>query len=171
MKVFSRQFFDDLLSTASQSQRLRAHANVHRSYTDQCQKLFNAIKVNSYIRPHRHSLDPKEECLIAIKGLFGFVMFTDQGLVESVTLFGSEKYVEKLSIPSGIELPAGVWHTVISLVDDSVLFEVKSGPFDPCLAKELAPWAPDEGDRNAFQYMETLKQKCLIELSRIRTED
>jgi hypothetical protein len=168
MKIFSRQYFENLLNDASQSQRSRAHANVHQSYTDRCQKLFNAIKVNSYIRPHRHSLDPKEECLMAIKGLFGFIMFTDKGLIESVTLFGSEKYSEKLIIPCGLELPADAWHTLVSLVDDSVLFEVKSGPFDPSLAKELAPWAPEEGDARAVQYFEALKQKCLSELSSIQ---
>ncbi len=105
---------------------------------------------------------------MAIKGLFGFVLFTDQGSIESVTLFGSEKYAEKPSIPSGLELPAGAWHTVVSLVDDSVLFEVKSGPFDPSLAKELASWAPEEGQESAAQYFKTLKQKCLSELSTIQ---
>ncbi len=50
MKIFSSQYFDQLLSAAARSQRLRAHANVHHSYADQCQKLFNAIKVDSYIR-------------------------------------------------------------------------------------------------------------------------
>jgi cupin fold WbuC family metalloprotein len=169
MKVFSSRYFEDLQIAASQSQRFRAYTNLHRSYTDQCQKLFNAIKVNSYIRPHRHSLDPKEECLMAIKGLFGFVIFTDQGLIESVDIFGSEKYSEKLLIALGVEVPADVWHTVVCLVDDSVLFEVKSGPFDPSLAKELAPWAPEEGSENAPQYLEILKQKCLNKLSNNRT--
>jgi cupin fold WbuC family metalloprotein len=171
MKVFSRHYFDELLASADQSQRLRAHANVHRSYADQCQKLFNAIKVESYIRPHRHSLDPKEECLLAIRGLFGLVEFTDQGVINSITLFGSEKYSEKLSIPSGLELPAGTWHTVVSLLDESILFEVKSGPFDPTLAKEFALWAPEEGGEDAPQYLEALKQKCLNELSNIQIEN
>jgi len=169
MKVFTRQYFQDLLNTASQSQRLRAHSNVHCSHVDPCQKLFNAIKVDSYIHPHRHSLDPKDECLIAIKGLFGFIMFSDKGLIESLILFGSEKYSEKLSIPSGLELPSGVWHTVVSLEDESILFEVKSGPFNPSVAKEFALWAPEEGHENASQYLETLKQKCINELSNIQT--
>ena len=108
MKVFSSQYFEDLVNEASQSHRLRAHANVHDSYADQCQKLFNAIQVDSYIRPHRHSLDPKDECLVAIKGLFGFIMFTEQGLIQSITLFGSEKYSEKLSIPPQLILIMGV---------------------------------------------------------------
>jgi cupin fold WbuC family metalloprotein len=164
MKVFSSQYFEDLVNEASQSQRLRAHANVHGSYADQCQKLFNAIQVDSYIRPHRHSLDPKDECLVAIKGLFGFIMFTEQGLIESVILFGSEKYSEKLSIPSGLELTSGVWHTVVSLAENSILFEVKKGPFEPTLAKEFAPWAPKEGDKNVNLYLKQLRKECLKKL-------
>jgi cupin fold WbuC family metalloprotein len=168
MKVFSSQYFEDLVNEASQSYRLRAHANVHSSYADQCQKLFNAIQVDSYIQPHRHSLDPKEECLIAVKGLFGLILFTDQGLIRDVILFGSEKYSEKFLIPSGMELPPGVWHTVVSLMDDSVLFEVKGGPFDPGIAKELASWAPGGQSEGAPEYLETLRQKCLSELLKIQ---
>ena len=164
MKIFSSQYFEDLVNEASQSQRLRAHANIHRAYTDQCQKLFNAIKIDSYIRPHRHSLDPKDECLVAIKGLFGFIMFTEKGLIESIILFGSEKYSEELSIASGLELTSGVWHTVVSLADNSILFEVKKGPFEPTLAKEFAPWAPKEGDKNANSYLMQLKKECLKKL-------
>jgi len=167
MKVFSNQYCEDLLSSAAQSQRLRAHANIHDSHDDHCQRLFNAINANSYIRPHRHSLDPKAECLIAIKGLFGFIGFTNKGDIESIILFGSEKYAEKLPIASGLELPAGVWHTVVSLVDQSILFELKAGPFDPNLAKEYAPWAPEEGGKDAQDYLITLRQRCLDQLSTI----
>lgn len=45
---------------------------------------------------------------------------------------------------SGVELPAGTWHTIVPLLDNSVLLEVKSGPFAPNLAKEFAPLAPEE---------------------------
>jgi cupin fold WbuC family metalloprotein len=165
MKVFSSQYFDDLLATATLSQRLRAHTNIHDSYDDQCQRLFNAINANSYIRPHRHSLDPKTECLIAIRGLFGLIVLTNDGLIELVILFGSEKYSEKLRIASGLELPAKVWHTVVSLADHSILFEVKDGPFDPELAKEYAPWAPEEGSEDAKDYLNKLRQMCLNQLS------
>ena len=167
MKIFSSQYFDQLLNTAARSQRLRAHTNVHDSYADQCQKLFNAICIDSYIRPHRHSLDPKEECLIAVRGLFGLIEFSEHGGIESITLFGSEKYSQQLSIASGVELSAGVWHTVVSLVKDSILFEVKSGPFDPALAKELAPWAPEEGSELAQEYLNVLRQEAQDQLAGI----
>ena len=160
MKVFSSQYFEDLLSAATHSKRLRAHANIHHSYADPCQKLFNAINADSYIHPHRHSLDPKEEFLIAVRGLFGLIVFKDSGLVDSATLFGSEKYSEELSIASGVELSAGIWHTVVTLVDQAVLFEVKSGPFNPIVAKEFAAWAPAEGSNQAQEYLSGLKKGC-----------
>lgn len=167
MKIFSSQYFDELLNTAARSQRLRSHANVHHSYADQCQKLFNAIRIDSYIRPHRHSVDPKEECLIAVRGLFGLIEFSEHGGIESITLFGGEKYSQQLSIASGVELPAEVWHTVVSLVENSILFEVKSGPFDPALAKELAPWAPEEGGELTQEYLIILRREAQNQLAEI----
>jgi hypothetical protein len=53
---------------------------------------------------------------------------------------------------------------VVSLVDYSILFEVKKGPFEPSLAKEFAPWAPKEGDKKANSYLKQLKKECLTKL-------
>lgn len=164
MKIFSNQYFHDLINTAKNSQRLRSHANIHESYEAKCQKFFNAIRADSYICPHRHSLDSRDECLLAIKGLFGLITFTDAGLINSIVLFGGELYAEKLFIATGVNLPAAIWHTVVSLDDSSVLFEVKGGPFLPHLAKELAPWAPKEGEINAVDYLAFLKKACLRKL-------
>lgn len=91
---------------------------------------------------------------------FYLITFTDQGTNESISFFGSEKYSEKLSIACGLELPAGVWHTVISLEDESVLFEVKVGPFNPSLAKEIAPWDPEEGTQHANDFFERIKRRA-----------
>ena len=156
MKVFTAKYFEDLLEAASQSSRLRAHVNVHDSYNDMCQKVFNAICINSYIRPHRHSLDPKEECLIAICGLFGLIEFSEHGDIKSILLFGSENYSQKFKIASGIEVNAFTWHTVVALVEKSIIFEVKNGPFDRQFAKEFAPWSPEEGSQESLSYHKTL---------------
>jgi cupin fold WbuC family metalloprotein len=160
MKVFTSQYFKNLILGAVQSNRLRLHVNVHNSHSEPCQKLFNAINTGSYIRPHRHSLDPKTECLLAVKGLFAFISFTNRGEIKSINLFGSEKYSEKLLVASGLELSANVWHTVISLVDESILFEVKEGPFNSSISKEFAPWAPEEGGPDAAEYLNLLQKKC-----------
>lgn len=161
MKIFTTYYLECLIKAAEQSQRLRAHFNLHQSYQDSVQKLFIALKSDSYIRPHRHALDPKEECLIAIRGLMSLVLFSGQGEVDSITLFGSEKYAQKNPIAYGVQIPANTWHTVIPLSDDAIIFEVKDGPFDANIAKEYAPWSPAEGSVNSIKYFQALKELCI----------
>ena len=64
---------------ASHSHRGRKNLNLHIEYADPCQRLFNAIGVDSYIPPHRHFRGPKEETLIAVRGLFALVILDEVG--------------------------------------------------------------------------------------------
>ncbi len=161
MKVFSFDDLDRLIKGAEKSERLRTHFNVHESYQDATQKIFIALKSDSYIRPHRHTLDPKEECLIAIRGLMSLVLFSDWGEVRSITLFGSEKYTEKMSVASGVQVSANDWHTVISLSEDSILFEVKDGPYDVNFSKEFSNWSPAEDCNSSINYLKKIKELCI----------
>ena len=154
MKVFSADYLDALTVQAQANPRKRQHRNVHDSYEDPCQRLFNAIEPGSYIRPHRHAIDPRDELLIAVRGLMALVTFDEQGQVTGAARFGSDKSSEDLAV--GAEVPAETWHTVIALKPGCVLLEVKAGPFDPNHPKDLAPWAPDEGGPDAKQYLEQL---------------
>ena len=157
MKIFSNKFFINLTHEAHNSPRKRFSVNIHKEFKDPCQRLFNVICLTSYIQPHRHSLDPKDECLIAIKGLFALIIFDDSGSISKVLKFGSESYRSE-NINFGVEIPSTVWHTVISLVEDSVLFEVKRGPFNPTSSKDFAIWAPSEGSLGSDQYLSFLKE-------------
>ena len=141
------------------STRKRKNYNIHAKNGDLCQRLFNAIGVDSYIPPHRHSLDPKQEFLIAVSGLFVLFIFDESGEVLRVIKFGSDLY-RKLDINcgAGIEIPPNSWHTVIALSEHAILFEVKEDLFDPLSAKEIAPWAPAEGTPEALHYFAMLKQ-------------
>ncbi len=157
---FSHEYLGTVIGEATRSPRARQHCNIHQSHNDPCQRLFNAIGMDSYIRPHRHSLDPKAECLVAVIGLFALVTFYDDGSAYEVVRFGTEKYGQVEDLSFGVELPPGTWHTVIALVPDSVLLELKAGPFDPKAAKEPAPWAPEEGSSEAAPY--THRLFCLV---------
>ncbi len=155
-------FFTDelyaLSCEAKQSLRARQHRNIHESYEDPCQRLFNAIEVNSYIRPHRHSVDPKVETLIAVRGFFALVTFCDDGSLDKIVRFGTENYQNDKRNSVGVELEPGTWHTILALVSDSILFELKAGPFDPHAAKEFAPWAPEEDSiAEAQAYLQKLR--------------
>jgi len=44
MQVFTSQTLDELTNKAKANPRLRQHKNIHSSYQDPCQRLFNAIE-------------------------------------------------------------------------------------------------------------------------------
>jgi cupin fold WbuC family metalloprotein len=154
MKVFGADYLNELTAQAQGSLRKRQHRNIHGSYADPCQRLFNAIEPDSYIRPHRHAADPRDELLIAVRGSMALVTFDERGMVTGVVRFGEDRNGDSLAV--GVEVTANTWHTVIALEPGCVLLEVKSGPFDPNQPKDLAPWAPDEGGPDAKQYLESL---------------
>lgn len=157
MKIFDYQYLSDLSRQAKNGPRRRQHRNIHQSYQDACQRLFNAIEPGSYIRPHRHASASREELLIAIRGSMALVTFDDQGSVTGILRFGTEKYGSVLSV--GVEVTPSTWHTVIALEAGSILLEVKAGPFDPFQSKDLAPWAPEECSDAAVDYLNNLLER------------
>jgi cupin fold WbuC family metalloprotein len=155
VKIFSAEVLDSLISEAHTTPRMRRHLNIHQSYDDPCQRLFNAIGISSYIRPHRHSIDPKTESLFAIRGMFALILFDEYGTPRNVIRFGAESAGERVA--TGVELSPGDWHTVVALSEGAVLLELKAGPFNPEAAKELASWAPEEDGLQARQYLKALR--------------
>lgn len=154
MKLFSAEYLNELTAQAQGSPRKRQHRNIHESYADPCQRLFNAIEPDSYIPPHRHATDPKDELLIAVRGSMALVTFDEQGMVTEVVRFSAGRSGDGSAV--GAEVPANTWHTVIALVPGCVLLEVKAGPFDPNQPKDLATWAADEGSSAAAEYLDKL---------------
>ncbi|NYT39239.1 WbuC family cupin fold metalloprotein [Sphingomonas sp. R-74633] len=153
---FSPAFLDDLVARAEGAPRRRQHHNVHSTLDEPVQRLFNAICVDSYIRPHRHCADPKRELLIAVRGRFALVAFDDAGRVSDCVPFGTSA-----QDGAGVELDPGQWHTVIALAAGSILFEVKQGPFQPAAAKEVSFWSPAEGSEAAVRYHDLLRAEVV----------
>ncbi len=160
MKLFDSEYFQRLVSQAKNNSRGRQHCNIHQSYEEPCQRLFNAIEPGSYIRPHRHKTYPREELLVAIRGKMALFTFDDSGKVARMIPLVADEGSYSTSV--GVEVSSDVWHTVIALESGSVLLEVKAGPFDPRQPKDLAPWAPEEGTITAKDYLD-----LLVELSKV----
>jgi cupin fold WbuC family metalloprotein len=115
--------------------------------------MLNAIQPKSYIVPHKHLKDPKEETIIILKGGLGCVCFEDNGRVIS----DSVCYLSAKSDQIGIDLRAGVWHTIFAMEKDTVVFEVKSGPYTKSSDKEFAGWAPKENSAESLAYLAKLE--------------
>lgn len=152
MRRVDQHFLDGLAAQAGVSPRRRQHFNLHASYGDPCQRLVNCLCRDTYIQPHRHAADPKEETLIALQGAMGFIRFDTTGVISDLVVLAAGG-----DCPAVIAVP-GEWHTVVALTDVATLLEVKAGPFDPAFAKEAAPWAADEGTDSAASYLRSLQK-------------
>ena len=148
-RVFTFDQFAGLHDQAKASPRLRQHLNIHASHEAPFQRLLIAFGLDSYVRPHRHNLVPKDETLVAVQGLLGVLVFDDAGQVVQQFKLGTQSHAGP-DIGPVVDMPAGTWHTVLALTPDAVLLEGKAGPFDPQGPREFADWAPEEGTDEAL---------------------
>ncbi|KKI15460.1 hypothetical protein XA67_03950 [Comamonas thiooxydans] len=158
VRVFSGDLMGSLIDEAKSNPRRRKHKNLHADYQEACQRFFNAIEPDSYLRPHCHGPYQGAETLVAIKGLLAFIVFGSKGEVQAVHLFGAGNHAEDSDVAVGVEVQPGQWHTVISLESGSILLEMKGGPFDPQAPKYFAPWAPEEMTPEGQSYLDALRK-------------
>jgi hypothetical protein len=57
----------------------------------------------------------------------------------------------------GVNIPCGLFHTLLSLEPGSVFFEAKAGPYEAQSDKDWPQWAPVEGRDEASAYLEGLR--------------
>ena len=96
-RAFTFDQFGGLHEQAKASPRQRQHQNIHASHEAPFQRLFIAFGLDSYVRPHRHHLVPKDETLIAAQGLLGVLVFDDDGQVAQKLKLGTERH----ALPTG----------------------------------------------------------------------
>jgi cupin fold WbuC family metalloprotein len=147
MKIIDRDRLDQLSQAAAESERRRKNLNLHDEFDDPCQRLFNAIEPGTYIRPHRHLKPPKAESFVTIRGRMALFVFDDDGAVDTVLNIGEGSAVQ------AVVLPAGIWHSLVSLETGTIFFESSQGPYVPLSDKDFAPWAPAEGSPAVDTYL------------------
>ena len=145
------QLLDAISAQANASPRRRKNHNFHVDNEAPCHRLLNAIEPDSYVAPHRHAAADKDETILALRGKMGMVFFDESGNVTAKTL------IEPGGEVMAVDIPHGVFHTVVALVSDSVFFEAKAGPYQALTVGERAAWAPVEGAPEAAIYLEQLK--------------
>jgi cupin fold WbuC family metalloprotein len=148
---FGTNDLDALSAAARETPRRRKNRDFHESASHPAHRFLNAVEPDSYIRPHRHTEAVKAETFVVLRGRCGLVLFDDAGNVTTAVVMSAGG--ETL----GAHVPAGVFHSIVSLEPGSVFFEVKAGPYDVRTDKEWGSWAPEEGDRHASAYLERLR--------------
>ena len=90
--------------------------------------------------------------MIILSGSVGVIPFLDDGTPDRANFVLMSHETDVV----GIDIRAGVWHTILALQADSVVFEVKPGPYTRLSDKDFAPWSPAEGTEEAKRYLADL---------------
>lgn len=138
MKLISEDLLNQVTQEALQSPRLRMNYNFHTSMDAPVHRMLNALEPATYLPPHRHS--DKEETYLVLRGKLLAFFFNDEGEVIEKTILDPKAGMY------GLEIPVGMWHSIISLESGTVIFEVKKGPYQPLPAEDVAFWAPAPAD-------------------------
>ncbi|MUM77105.1 cupin fold metalloprotein, WbuC family [Pseudodesulfovibrio sp. F-1] len=137
----------NLLAMSRQSPRKRVVQRLHKTLDAGTHRMFNALQPGTYIPPHRHLHPVKSETILVISGSVLFVRFTEDGGIADHTLLqpGTESF--------GVDVAPHVYHTYVALKPDTLIFEVKDGPFEKERDKDIPAWAPAEDAQEAEAYM------------------
>lgn len=145
MEVIDEALLNGVSAAAKCSPRLRMNHNFHLSLNDSLHRLLNAMEPGTYVRPHRH-LNPKRvEACILLRGRAVVFIFDDSGRVTGHHIVCPQEGI------FGIDIEAGVWHSVLVLEEGSVFYEVKEGPFVPLSEGDMASWSPSPEDKEGVR--------------------
>ena len=157
-QAIGRCMLEQKAADATQNPRLREMHILHEGDHDPLHRMLNALQPGTYARPHRHLDPPKSEGFVILRGAAGIVLFEERGaeILEEYILL-SQARGELIA-----DVRPGVWHTILALESDTVLYEVKPGPYSPVTDKDFAPWTPDAGSDGAADYLRGLERRFKI---------
>nr|WP_155706748.1 WbuC family cupin fold metalloprotein [Gloeocapsopsis dulcis] len=141
---------DDITQKARSSPRLRQNYNFHE-LGEKVQRFLNVLQPGTYVRPHRHRRNSEVngfEFFLVLQGELGMLIMDETGQIlnqERVSAQGDTR---------GVELAEGTYHTLVALAPDTIVLELKEGPYDPSTDKEFLDF-PQEGTGAARELVTT----------------
>lgn len=161
----TRVLMANAIAFSRESPRKRIIQPLHKSGADMLQRMLNVLQPGSYIQPHRHLTPPKPESFVVLAGAIGFVVFDDiGGITDRFYLSPSQDAI-------GIDIEPGIFHTFFAIEPDTVLFEVKLGPYIRSSDKDFASWAPFENSPASLEYLAKLQEEWLRQFPEVRIPD
>lgn len=123
MPILNKSILDTTSQKAIESPRLRMNYNIHESFDDVVQRMFNALEPNTVVPIARHPYS--SETLIMLRGRLRVLIYNDnKEIIEDIIIaHNSDNF--------GYHIPKGIWHKVESLEHGTVCFETREGPYMP----------------------------------------
>ena len=144
-RFLDQSLFAELAEKAAANPRGRQNVNFHQM-EEPCHRMAVGLQPHTYVPPHRHLTADKAETLLVLKGRLGILIFSESGAVLE------RRILQAGGDCQGVDLSPGVFHGLVVLEPDTVMFECKAGPYRPVGEGELADWAPREGDADVAEY-------------------
>jgi cupin fold WbuC family metalloprotein len=154
LRLIDEAVIDRAVDASRRSPRRRVILPFHASHGDPLQRMLNVLQPGSYIRPHRHLDPPKSEGIVVLRGAIRFVAFDGAGAITTALR------IEATTGACGIDIDPGVFHTFYALREDTVLYEVKPGPYEELSDKDFAGWAPVEWSGEAAGWLRELERRA-----------
>ncbi|NPA37312.1 MAG: WbuC family cupin fold metalloprotein [Chlorobi bacterium] len=152
MKIISQELLDNVTEQAKASSRRRMNYNFHENESDPLNRFLNALEPDTYIVPHRHKNPDKEEIILVLRGSLAVFIFDDDGNITNSVVVSPETGIY------GIDINSDEWHSFVILEENTVIYEVKLGPYTPFKPEDFAKWAPapDAGENEVKNFKEKL---------------
>ena len=129
MKIINSELLDEMSDRAIKSPRLRMNHNFHDNPDSKSQRLLNAMELGTVLPIHRHQNTP--ETYIVLRGSLKLLFYS-----ENKELISSTEINPKNGV-FGVDISAGQWHTIEVLEPETVIFEVKDGPYTPLKEEDI----------------------------------
>jgi cupin fold WbuC family metalloprotein len=152
--VLNKEHLQQGINASRESPRKRIMLPMHRTTTEGVQRMVNYLQRDSYIKPHQHPMPECIENLAVLQGAMGVLAFDEEGNV-----LEAHRLVANDAASCMIDIEQGVWHTLVPLADDTVVLEIKRGPYDAKTDKAFAKWAPDEGTPESLAWLKAIIAK------------
>lgn len=129
MPILQQTILNETIQKASESPRLRMNYNIHESFEDSVQRMFNALEPGTIVPIARHPYS--SETLIMLRGKLRVLIYDDnKNIIEDVIIAPNSDNI-------GYHIPKGTWHKVESLEHGTICFETREGPYVPVAEEDI----------------------------------
>lgn len=125
MKIIGNEIIEQLHTQARTTQRLRMNYNLHEDLSEDVHKLLNSLQPGTVMPIHRHLHPAKKETFVLIQGALEIRKYNDDKTINESWIMSHE---------SGniiCEILPEEWHSFEVLESDTLIMEIKKGPYTP----------------------------------------